>query len=53
MKSVCLELRTVFDDHRNPHDAVCGLDGKNGWQVEMSHNSRGGVGCCGSRHGHP
>lgn len=36
-----------FDDHRNAHNAIHELDGKNGWKVEMSHNSRdSGGGCC-------
>ncbi|KAE8735921.1 Serine/arginine-rich splicing factor RSZ21A [Hibiscus syriacus] len=30
-----------FDDHRDAEDAIRGLDGKNGWRVELSHNSRG------------
>ena len=29
-----------FDDHRNAHNVIHELDGKNGWKVEMSHNSR-------------
>ncbi|KAK9149920.1 hypothetical protein Scep_008677 [Stephania cephalantha] len=38
-----------FDDRRDALDAIRELDGKNGWRVELSHNSRGGGG--GSRHG--
>ncbi|KAK8509381.1 hypothetical protein V6N12_018458 [Hibiscus sabdariffa] len=30
-----------FDDHRDAEDAIRELDGKNGWRVEHSHNSRG------------
>ncbi|XP_019163920.1 PREDICTED: serine/arginine-rich splicing factor RSZ21A [Ipomoea nil] len=33
-----------FDDRRDALDAVRGLDGKNGWRVELSHNSSGGRG---------
>ncbi|CAI0376384.1 unnamed protein product [Linum tenue] len=33
-----------FDDKRDAQDAIHELDGKNGWRVEMSHNSRGGGG---------
>ncbi|XP_044463608.1 serine/arginine-rich splicing factor RSZ22 [Mangifera indica] len=33
-----------FDDHRDAQDAIRELDGKNGWRVELSHNSRGGGG---------
>ncbi|CAN1825252.1 Serine/arginine-rich splicing factor RSZ22, partial [Linum perenne] len=33
-----------FDDKRDAEDAIHELDGKNGWRVEMSHNSRGGGG---------
>ncbi|KAM0936496.1 putative transcription factor interactor and regulator CCHC(Zn) family [Dioscorea sansibarensis] len=29
-----------FDDRRDALDAIDRLDGKNGWRVEMSHNSR-------------
>lgn len=31
-----------FDDKRDAQDAIRELDGKNGWRVEMSHNSRNG-----------
>ncbi|KAJ8758762.1 hypothetical protein K2173_000483 [Erythroxylum novogranatense] len=31
-----------FDDKRDAEDAIRELDGKNGWRVELSHNSRGG-----------
>ncbi|XP_030448993.1 serine/arginine-rich splicing factor RSZ22-like [Syzygium oleosum] len=31
-----------FDDHRDAQDAIRELDGKNGWRVELSHNSSGG-----------
>ncbi|CAA6672495.1 unnamed protein product [Spirodela intermedia] len=31
-----------FDDHRDAVDAIRALDGKNGWRVELSHNSKGG-----------
>ncbi|GAA0184817.1 RNA splicing factor [Lithospermum erythrorhizon] len=31
-----------FDDKRDAEDAIRGLDGKNGWRVELSHNSRDG-----------
>ncbi|XP_022750366.1 serine/arginine-rich splicing factor RSZ22A-like isoform X2 [Durio zibethinus] len=30
-----------FDDHRDAEDAIRELDGKNGWRVELSRNSRG------------
>uniref|UniRef100_A0A251SXU5 Putative zinc finger, CCHC-type, Nucleotide-binding alpha-beta plait domain protein n=1 Tax=Helianthus annuus TaxID=4232 RepID=A0A251SXU5_HELAN len=30
-----------FDDRRDAQDAIRELDGKNGWRVGMSHNSRG------------
>lgn len=33
-----------FDDKRDAQDAIRELDGKNGWRVEMSHNSRGSGG---------
>ncbi|XP_010325195.1 serine/arginine-rich splicing factor RSZ22A isoform X1 [Solanum lycopersicum] len=33
-----------FDDRRDAQDAIKELDGKNGWRVELSHNSRGGGG---------
>ncbi|XP_026387307.1 serine/arginine-rich splicing factor RSZ21A-like [Papaver somniferum] len=33
-----------FDDHRDAMDAIRGLDGKNSWRVELSHNSKGGSG---------
>ncbi|VFQ66766.1 unnamed protein product [Cuscuta campestris] len=33
-----------FDDRRDALDAIRGLDGKNGWRVELSHNSSGGRG---------
>ncbi|GMN39860.1 hypothetical protein TIFTF001_009081 [Ficus carica] len=33
-----------FDDTRDAEDAIRELDGKNGWRVELSHNSRGGGG---------
>ncbi|XP_052173609.1 serine/arginine-rich splicing factor RSZ21A-like [Diospyros lotus] len=36
-----------FDDHRDALDAIRELDGKNGWRVELSHNSKGGGGGCG------
>ncbi|MBA0658067.1 hypothetical protein Goklo_010305 [Gossypium klotzschianum] len=42
-----------FDDRRDAEDAIRELDGKNGWRVELSHNSRGrggrggGQGCSG------
>ncbi|KAM0933806.1 putative transcription factor interactor and regulator CCHC(Zn) family [Dioscorea sansibarensis] len=38
-----------FDDHRDAQDAIRELDGKNGWRVELSHNSRGGGGRGASR----
>ncbi|MEI4913994.1 hypothetical protein Q8G39_28500, partial [Klebsiella pneumoniae] len=31
-----------FDDRRDALDAIRDLDGKHGWRVELSHNSRGG-----------
>ncbi|KAK9052796.1 hypothetical protein SSX86_029426 [Deinandra increscens subsp. villosa] len=40
-----------FDDKRDAQDAIRELDGKNGWRVEMSHNSRGGGGGGGGRGG--
>lgn len=33
-----------FDDRRDAQDAIRDLDGKNGWRVELSHNSRSGGG---------
>lgn len=33
-----------FDDHRDAQDAIREMDGKNGWRVELSHNSKGGGG---------
>ncbi|KAF5197239.1 Serine/arginine-rich splicing factor RSZ21A [Thalictrum thalictroides] len=33
-----------FDDRRDAMDAIRELDGKNGWRVELSHNSRDGRG---------
>ncbi|XP_068648582.1 serine/arginine-rich splicing factor RSZ21A-like [Aristolochia californica] len=33
-----------FDDRRDALDAIRELDGKSGWRVELSHNSRGGGG---------
>ncbi|XP_041991886.1 serine/arginine-rich splicing factor RSZ22-like [Salvia splendens] len=33
-----------FDDRRDAQDAIRDLDGKNGWRVELSHNSKGGGG---------
>ncbi|KAK1274647.1 Serine/arginine-rich splicing factor RSZ21 [Acorus gramineus] len=33
-----------FDDRRDAMDAIRSLDGKNGWRVELSHNSKGGGG---------
>ncbi|KAL2510221.1 Serine/arginine-rich splicing factor RSZ22 [Forsythia ovata] len=33
-----------FDDRRDALDAIRALDGKNGWRVELSHNSKGGGG---------
>ncbi|CAM8960495.1 unnamed protein product [Rhodiola kirilowii] len=33
-----------FDDRRDAQDAIRELDGKNGWKVELSHNSRDGGG---------
>ncbi|KAG4933859.1 hypothetical protein JHK87_047861 [Glycine soja] len=38
-----------FDDRRDAQDAIRELDGKNGWRVELSHNSRGGGGGRGRR----
>ncbi|GJW96281.1 serine/arginine-rich splicing factor RSZ21 isoform X1 [Tanacetum coccineum] len=31
-----------FDDRRDALDAIRALDGKNGWRVELSHNSKDG-----------
>ncbi|CAD5188738.1 unnamed protein product [Musa acuminata subsp. malaccensis] len=33
-----------FDDRRDALDAIRDLDGKHGWRVELSHNSKGGGG---------
>ncbi|KAL5987550.1 hypothetical protein ACLOJK_035298 [Asimina triloba] len=33
-----------FDDRRDALDAIRALDGKNGWRVELSRNSKGGGG---------
>ncbi|CAA3006947.1 serine arginine-rich splicing factor RSZ21A-like isoform X2 [Olea europaea subsp. europaea] len=38
-----------FDDRRDALDAIRDLDGKNGWRVELSHNSKGGGGSRGGR----
>ncbi|XP_048318322.2 serine/arginine-rich splicing factor RSZ21 [Ziziphus jujuba] len=38
-----------FDDRRDALDAIQTLDGKNGWRVELSHNSKGGGGRGGGR----
>ncbi|CAN6676092.1 unnamed protein product [Malus baccata var. baccata] len=38
-----------FDDRRDALDAVQALDGKNGWRVELSHNSKGSGGRGGGR----
>ncbi|KAM3358725.1 serine/arginine-rich splicing factor RSZ21A [Capsicum galapagoense] len=38
-----------FDDRRDALDAVRHLDGKNGWRVELSHNSSGRGGGRGGR----
>ncbi|KAK4757787.1 hypothetical protein SAY87_019088 [Trapa incisa] len=38
-----------FEDNRDAQDAIRDLDGKNGWRVEMSHNSKGGGGRGGGR----
>ncbi|KAL2559730.1 Serine/arginine-rich splicing factor RSZ22 [Forsythia ovata] len=38
-----------FDDRRDALDAIRTLDGKNGWHVELSHNSKGGGGSRGGR----
>ncbi|KAJ6804001.1 serine/arginine-rich splicing factor RSZ21A-like [Iris pallida] len=40
-----------FDDRRDAQDAIRDLDGKNGWRVELSHNSRGSSGGGGGRGG--
>ncbi|GAA0184600.1 RNA splicing factor [Lithospermum erythrorhizon] len=40
-----------FDDRRDAEDAIRELDGKNGWRVELSHNSRGSGGRGGGRGG--
>ncbi|KAE8663586.1 Serine/arginine-rich splicing factor RSZ21 [Hibiscus syriacus] len=40
-----------FDDRRDAVDAIRELDGKNGWRVELSHNSKGGGGRGGGRRG--
>ncbi|XP_074567743.1 serine/arginine-rich splicing factor RSZ21A-like isoform X1 [Curcuma longa] len=33
-----------FDDRRDAMDAIRDIDGKHGWRVELSHNSKGGGG---------
>ncbi|XP_044494849.1 serine/arginine-rich splicing factor RSZ21 [Mangifera indica] len=38
-----------FDDRRDAVDAIRALDGKNGWRVELSHNSKSGGGRGGGR----
>ncbi|KAG7032266.1 Serine/arginine-rich splicing factor RSZ21, partial [Cucurbita argyrosperma subsp. argyrosperma] len=38
-----------FDDRRDALDAIQALDGKNGWRVELSHNSKGSGGGGGRR----
>ncbi|EOY00389.1 PREDICTED: serine/arginine-rich splicing factor RSZ21 isoform X1 [Theobroma cacao] len=40
-----------FDDRRDAIDAIRELDGKSGWRVELSHNSKGGGGRGGRRGG--
>ncbi|XP_009606695.1 serine/arginine-rich splicing factor RSZ21A-like isoform X1 [Nicotiana tomentosiformis] len=40
-----------FDDRRDALDAIHELDGKNGWRVELSHNSSGRGGGRGGRGG--
>ncbi|KAI3818158.1 hypothetical protein L1987_11961 [Smallanthus sonchifolius] len=40
-----------FDDRRDALDAIRALDGKNGWRVELSHNSKGDGGGRGGRGG--
>ncbi|KAE8704967.1 Serine/arginine-rich splicing factor RSZ21 [Hibiscus syriacus] len=40
-----------FDERRDAIDAIRELDGKNGWRVELSHNSKGGGGNGGRRKG--
>ncbi|XP_076947243.1 serine/arginine-rich splicing factor RSZ21-like [Bidens hawaiensis] len=40
-----------FDDRRDALDAIKALDGKNGWRVELSHNSKGEGGGRGGRGG--
>ncbi|KAF9624609.1 hypothetical protein IFM89_012031, partial [Coptis chinensis] len=40
-----------FDDRRDALDAIRALDGKNGWRVELSHNSKSGGGGRGGRGG--
>ncbi|XP_073131860.1 serine/arginine-rich splicing factor RSZ22A [Henckelia pumila] len=40
-----------FDDRRDAQDAIREIDGKNGWRVELSHNSKGGGGGGGGRGG--
>ncbi|KAI4380196.1 hypothetical protein MLD38_006415 [Melastoma candidum] len=40
-----------FDDRRDAQDAIRAMDGKNGWRVELSHNSSGGRGGGGSGRG--
>ncbi|XP_039018220.1 serine/arginine-rich splicing factor RSZ21-like isoform X2 [Hibiscus syriacus] len=40
-----------FDDRRDALDAIREFDGKNGWRVELSHNSKGGGGRGGRRGG--
>ncbi|KAL4333848.1 hypothetical protein GQ457_07G043790 [Hibiscus cannabinus] len=42
-----------FDDHRDAEDAIRALDGKNGWRVELSHNSKGRGGRGGGGGGGP
>ncbi|KAJ0828752.1 putative RNA recognition motif domain, nucleotide-binding alpha-beta plait domain superfamily [Helianthus annuus] len=42
-----------FDDRRDALDAIRALDGKNGWRVELSHNSKGDGGGRGGRGGSP
>ncbi|GJU76044.1 developmentally-regulated G-protein 2 [Tanacetum coccineum] len=41
-----------FDDRKDALDAIKAFDGKNGWRVELSHNSKdGGSGGCSGGHG--
>jgi len=40
-----------FDDRKDAQNAICDLNGKRNWRVELSHYSRGGGDCSSRVHG--